>query len=78
MVTGTIQVALQHAAGTRQPSSGFVGRQLLGIILRGLPKVCLQASIYTTDVEVSLRCCCLDGIFHIFLGVTALHKYRSV
>ena len=68
---------------TMQP--GHISRRLglldgncFGLILRGIPGLRLQISGYTTDVEMSLRCWCLDNVFHRFLGVTALHKYRSV
>ena len=68
--------------GNMQP--GHISRRLglldgncFGLILRGTSDVRPQISGYITDVEMSLRCWCLDNVFHRFLGVTALHKYRS-
>ena len=56
---------------------GLLDGNCFGLIMRGVPDVRPQISGYTTDVEMSLRCWRLDNVFHRFLGVTALHKYRS-
>ena len=56
---------------------GLLDGNCFGIILRDVHELQLQVSGFTTDVELSLRCWCLDGAFHRFLGVTAMHKFRA-
>ena len=56
---------------------GLLDGNCFGLMMRGAPNVRPRISGYTTDVEISLRCWQLDNVFHRFLGVTALHKYRS-
>ena len=56
---------------------GLLDGIFFGICLdRGEP-VKLRESPYTTDVEMSVRTWMKDGGFLRFLGVTALHAYRS-